>query len=391
MTVGDDLLAREGAPPAGDPETTTPVLVIGTGMVGTSVALALRAVGVPVELADTDPAALAEAVGLGAGRIADAAVAPRPPGSPGGTGRPAVVVVAVPPDAVAGVVAAALAAHPVAVVTDVASVKSGPLATLLTGPADLERYVGGHPMAGSERSGPGAARADLFAGRPWAVTPHPHSRPSAVAAVHRLARLCGAVPVTLDAAEHDRAVARVSHLPHTAAAAVAAVLADAPDSHLALTGQGLRDVTRVAAGDPVLWTQILRANAGPVAESLTALRDRVDGLLAALLARPAADGTDPLAAELAVGVSGVSRLPGRHGPPEHLVQLSVVVADSPGQLARLFALVGAAGVDVADVRLDHRRGQAAGAVQLSVAPAVAEQALGALHGAGWTAHVEAGS
>lgn len=392
MTAGAGTAPLDS--PAGDRETRTPgggqpgdpVLVIGTGMVGTSVALALRAAGVPVELADNDPAALAEAVALGAGRRLGEGATQEPEGS-APAGRPGVVVVAVPPDAVAAVVAAALAAHPDAVVTDVASVKSGPLATLLTGPADLERYVGGHPMAGSERSGPGAARVDLFAGRPWAVTPHPHSRPSAVAAVHRLARLCGAVPVTLDAAEHDRAVARVSHLPHTAAAAVAAVLADAPDSHLALTGQGLRDVTRVAAGNPVLWTQILRANAGPVAESLGALRDRVDSLLEALVARPEPDGTDPLAVALAVGVSGVSRLPGRHGPPEQLVLLSVVVADSPGQLARLFALVEAAGVDVADVRLDHRRGQAVGAVQLSVAPGVAEGALVALRSAGWTAYL----
>jgi prephenate dehydrogenase len=351
------------------------VLVIGTGMIGTSVALALRAEDVSVLLADIDPAALAEAVLLGAGQPL------------GPDDEPGLVVAAVPPDAVASVVTAALAAHPDAVVTDVASVKAGPLSRLLTGPAEVERYVGGHPMAGSERAGPGAARADLFAGRPWAVTPHAHSRPSAVAAVHRLALLCGAVPVTLDAAEHDRAVARVSHLPHTAAAAVAAVLADAPDSHLALTGQGLRDVTRVAAGDPALWTQILRSNAGPVAESLTALRDRLGVLLDALVTTPAPDGPDPLAAALAVGVAGVSRLPGRHGPVESLAEVGVVVADAPGQLARLFAVVEAAGVDVADVRLDHRRAQAVGAVQLSVAPADADRAVTALRAAGWTAHV----
>lgn len=395
--------APPGAGSTGEDPAVAPVLVVGTGLVGTSVALALRARGQAVLLADTDPAALAAAVALGAGRPlddpdpdpadpdpadpdrADPDPADRDPVVPD---RPALVVVAVPPDAVPDVVAAALRMFPLAVVTDVASVKAGPLARLLTGPAAVERYVGGHPMAGSERSGPGAARADLFAGRPWAVTPHPHSRPSAVSAVHRLVRACGAVPVTLDAAEHDRAVASVSHLPHTAAAALAAVLLDAPDSHLALTGQGLRDVTRVAAGDPVLWTQILRANAGPVAEGLTALRGRVDALLQALLAAPPPDAADPLSVALAEGVSGVARLPGRHGPPESLAQVSVVVADAPGQLARLFAAVEAAGVDVADVRLDHRTGQAAGAVQLAVAPAVAARAVTALRSAGWTAHEE---
>lgn len=367
-------------PDPGDGAAT--VLVVGTGMVGTSVALALRARGVPVLLADSDPAALAEAVALGAGAAAG------DPDTTTAADRAGLVVVAVPPDAVAEVVTAALAAHPDAVVTDVASVKAGPLSRLLTGPAAVDRYVGGHPMAGSERSGPGAARADLFAGRPWAVTPHPHSRPSAVAAVHRLALLCGAVPVTLDAAEHDRAVASVSHLPHATAAALAAALADAPDTHLALTGQGLRDVTRIAAGDPVLWTQILRANAGPVADGLTALRTRLDTLLAALLATPPATGPDPLSVALAAGVAGVSRLPGRHGPVEDLAQVSVVVADAPGQLARLFAAVEAAGVDVADVRLDHRTGQAVGAVLLSVSPAAVPRALAELRAAGWTAREE---
>ncbi len=386
--------------PTGEPDATGgslpagPVVVVGTGLVGTSVALALTAAGSSVLLSDTDPAAVAVAVTRGAG-VAEA------PGDPAGHADAGhadaghadddvgLVVVAVPPAAVAAVVLERLARHPAAVVTDVSSVKALPLRTLLSGPAELDRYVGGHPMAGSERSGPAAARGDLFAGRPWAVTPNPQSRPSAVAAVHRLARVTGAVPVTLDADGHDQAVAAVSHLPHVAASAVAAQLAAAPGATLALTGPGLRDVTRIAAGSPALWTDILTANAGPVAAGIRGLRDGLARFLDALDGVSAGQPDAParLGELLQRGVDGTARLPGRHGTePERFGVLGVVVDDRPGQLARLFAAVDAAGGNVADFRLDHRAGQAAGQVQLSVEPAAVEPLAAALAAVGWTVH-----
>ncbi|WP_447645816.1 prephenate dehydrogenase/arogenate dehydrogenase family protein [Nocardioides zeae] len=151
--------ARGGDPAAG------PVLVIGVGLIGTSVALGLAAAGHDVLLRDRVPENVRTASGLGAGRAATDA------------DDPAVVlaVVAVPPDLVGSVVSEALLRHPRAVVTDVSSVKEAPLREVLAGPAaaHAERYVGSHPMAGSERSGPLAASASLFGGRPWAVTPHP--------------------------------------------------------------------------------------------------------------------------------------------------------------------------------------------------------------------------
>ena len=405
MTAGPAAPNAPNAPnvePAGDVPSGTAV-VVGTGLVGTSVALALTAAGWAVRLSDTDPAAVAGAVARGAGLpeapdVPEVLDVPEPPDvpetpdiAPGGPADPDVtlVVVAVPPGAVAAVVVQRLMRHPAAVVTDVSSVKAMPLRTLLSGPTELDRYVGGHPMAGSERSGPGAARADLFAGRPWAVTPHPQSRPSAVAAVHRLARSAGAVPVTLDADGHDAAVAAVSHLPHVAASAVAAQLATASGAALALTGPGLRDVTRIAAGSPALWTQILSANAGPVAAGVRALRDGLDGFLGVLDAAAAGDADAParLAALLQRGVDGTARLPGRHGiEPERFGTLGVVVDDRPGQLARLFAAVDAAGVNIAEVRLDHRAGQAAGQVELAVDPAAVEQLAAALAAVGWTVH-----
>src|SRR3954465_9154661 len=229
-----------------------PVLVVGAGLLGTSIALALRARGVDGALRDVSEEHPRPPTGLGAANLEAA------------TTRPRLVVVAVPPDHLAAEVAVALTGTD-AVVTDVGSIKVAPLAEVRrTGPDALPRYVGSHPMAGSERSGPLAASAALFDGRPWAVTPHETSTPEAVALVEELVRLCGAVPVRLSPEEHDRAVARTSHLPHLLAVLVAGRLADAPPEHLALSGQGVRDVTRVAGGDPALWQQIVTANAEAV-------------------------------------------------------------------------------------------------------------------------------
>ncbi|MDQ3326638.1 MAG: prephenate dehydrogenase/arogenate dehydrogenase family protein, partial [Actinomycetota bacterium] len=217
-------------------QLTGQVLIVGTGLVGTSVGLALSASGVEVRLRDRDSGAVRVAAERGAGSAEP-------------TSDPACVVVAVPPVQVAAVVRTVLAEFRSATVTDVSSVKREPLSTLAASVDgdSLSRYVGGHPMAGSELSGPWAATAELFQGRAWAVTPHAGSSPAAVEVVTALATSTGAVAVTMTPDEHDVAVARVSHLPHLLSVLAAAQLAGAPAEHLALSGQGLRDVTRVAA------------------------------------------------------------------------------------------------------------------------------------------------
>src|SRR5690606_3231768 len=192
------------------------------------------------------------------------------------------VVVAAPPDVVADVVVDELAAHPGAVVTDVASVKTAVRDALAGSGADLGRYVGSHPMAGRERSGPTAAQAQLFAARPWVIVASGRSSDEARLAVRSLAVDLGAVPVSMDAEGHDSAVALVSHLPQVAASLVAARLEGAEDAALALAGQGLRDTTRIAASDAALWAGILAANAGPVRALLAGLRDDLDSAIEAL-------------------------------------------------------------------------------------------------------------
>ena len=348
---------------------TGPVEIVGTGLIGTSIGLACRRAGLEVLLTDSAEDHVRTASGLGAGR-------PKAPGD-----RPQLVVVAVPPDHLAEEITQALSASD-SVVTDVGSVKSGPLAAV-AGLPGVERYVGGHPMAGSERSGPLAASGALFDGRPWAITPHDAADPAAVALVEALAELCGAVPVRLSPEEHDQAVARTSHLPHLLAALAAGALADAPPDHLALSGQGVRDVTRVAAGDPVLYGQIVAANAPAVGQLLGELRDRLDGAIAAL------DGGDRSALEalLRLGVDGTRAIPGKHGGPVRPTgAVYVAVPDHPGELARLFADAGEIGVNIEDVRIDHDPGRPVGVVELTVEEGRADHLLDALESRGWVTH-----
>ncbi len=349
-----------------------PVLVVGAGLLGTSIALALRREGVDVALRDVSEENLRIASGLGAVNLDATDV------------RPQLVVVAVPPDHLADQIAAALTETD-AVVTDVGSVKGAPLAGARerVTEAELTRYVGSHPMAGSERSGPVAASAALFDGRPWAVTPHRTAAPAAVDLVTALAQLCGATPVTFAPDEHDQAVARTSHLPHLLAALAAGRLTDAPRSHLALSGQGVRDVTRIAAGDPALWQQIITANTAALATLLHDVRDDVDTLLRAL-----SDGDGrAVGAVLDRGVQGTSVIPGKHGTPTGPVTtVFVAIPDHPGELARLFAEAGETGVNIEDLRIDHDPAREYGLMELTVAAESAGQLLSALEERGWTTH-----
>lgn len=356
------------------------VRVVGTGLLGSSIGIGLRAAGVDVVLSDPSPSALALARDLGAGRLPDA-VEP----------DPAVVVVAAPPDVTAHVVLTELTTFPQAVVTDVASVKAGPVHRVAASGGDLSRYVPGHPLAGRERSGAVGARGDLFVGRPWVLAPVPETSPAAVGAVRDLVVLLGASPVLMDAPAHDEAVALVSHVPQVAASLVAARLRDAPPSAVDLAGQGLRDVTRIAASDPALWVQILGANAAPVAAVLRELRDDLDDVLAALeslAGDPSAPGAHAaLARAIAGGNAGQARIPGKHGTaPTAYATVTVVVPDRPGELGRLFSDMGEVGINLEDLHLEHSPGQPVGLAEVSVLPAARERLEAALRERGWTVH-----
>ncbi|MEO7017749.1 MAG: prephenate dehydrogenase [Leifsonia sp.] len=350
---------------------TGPVRVVGAGLLGASVGLGLRARGVDVLLADASPAHLSLAADYGAGRSDD------------GSTEPVLIVVAVPPDLVATVVRAELAAHPLAVVTDVASVKVAPLAELETSGAELSRYVGSHPLAGRERGGPSAARADLFIGRPWVVCARPENERAAVTLVESLILDLGGTPIEMPTAEHDAAVALVSHTPQIVASLMAKRLANSTGAALTLAGQGLRDVTRIAGSQPELWVQILGANAPAVVEILRAYREDLDRVLVALGDIDVPGSRRALAEELASGNLGVSRLPGKHGQDKRYASIVVLVDDRPGELARLLAELGEIDVNLEDLRLEHSPGAQVGLAEIAVLPEVLERTIDDLSARGW--------
>ncbi|MGO4385175.1 prephenate dehydrogenase [Specibacter sp. RAF43] len=340
-----------------------PVLVLGSGLLGASIGMGLRAHGLDVVLSDPSPSAQAVAVDIGAGRAFD----------PAENLSPELVVVAAPPDVTAAVVAGALKTYPSAVVVDIASVKGAVLAELrqLVGAERelLHRYVGTHPMAGREKSGPVAARGELFNSMPWVLCPSEASAKHAVKVAHSLAIDLDAVVFRFSPDEHDAAVALVSHLPQVMASLVASRLQETPAHALSLAGNGLRDVTRIAASDPALWVQILGANAPKLLEIMQGVRADLDRLIATLSAPTAPGARLDLAQLMAEGNAGQTRIPGKHGgPAQQYSWLTVLVDDKPGQIAKLLTEIGHIGVNVEDLRLDHSSGVQVGMVELSVMP-----------------------
>ncbi|MET7785929.1 prephenate dehydrogenase [Streptomyces sp. NPDC005248] len=354
-------------------------VVIGTGLVGTSAALALAGRGVHVHLVDHDPASARTAAALGAGT--DEAPA----------GRVDLAIVAVPPAHVASVLATAMRDGVARGYLDVASVKGGPRRDLEALGVDLTPYIGTHPMAGKERSGPLAATADLFEGRPWVLTPTRETDTEVLNLALELVALCRAVPVVMDADAHDRAVALVSHTPQLISSMVAARLEEADETAVRLCGQGIRDVTRIAASDPRMWVEILSANPGPVADVLAGVAADLEGTVRALRSLQSGDddkrreGTDSIEDVLRRGNAGRVRVPGKHGAaPAAYDIVAVLISDRPGELAGIFADAGKAGINVEDVRIEHATGQQAGLVQLMVEPSVAPALAAALRERGWS-------
>ncbi|MER7162444.1 prephenate dehydrogenase, partial [Streptomyces lydicus] len=256
---------------------------------------------------------------------------------------------------------------------------------------DLSGYLGTHPMAGKERSGPLAATADLFEGRPWVLTPTPGGDTEVLNLALELVALCRAVPVVMDADAHDRAVALVSHTPQLLSSLVAARLKGADETAVRLCGQGIRDVTRIAASDPGMWIDILSANPGPVADVLAEIAADLDETVRSLRALESADedkrggGATGIEDVLRRGNAGRERVPGKHGAaPASYEIVAVYIGDQPGELARIFADAGRAGVNIEDVRIEHATGQQAGFIQLMVEPQTVPALTAELRERGWS-------
>lgn len=349
------------------------VHIIGTGLLGASIGLGLGEAGVTVTLEDISPTAASLAEDYGAGKL-------RTDDDP----QPALVVIATPPDVVADTIERALTSFPSAVVTDVASVKLSPYQALLERGTDLTRYVGSHPMAGRERGGAVMARADLFVARPWVICRDHETPATALALIEAVALELGATPFEMGPADHDRAVGIVSHVPQIVSSLLGARLVSASDDEVGLAGQGLRDVSRLAASDPELWVQILSANHAPVVAVLQDFQEDLLKLIDALSNLSEQGARRQIADLLAAGNAGVSRIPGKHGERQRFASLTVLIDDRPGQLARMLTELGELDINMEDLRLEHSPGAQIGFAEIAVLPEVADRAVAGLTERGWS-------
>jgi prephenate dehydrogenase len=271
-------------------------------------------------------------------------------------------------------------------VTHLASVQGDPQLQVESLDPGSVGFVGSHPIAGRERSGPHHASADLFAQRPWVICPTEHSSADAIAAVSALAAACGAVVTVMSAAEHDALLARLSHVPQLLASALAGSLVGLDRHEAALAGTGLRDTSRLADSDAAMWGEIVAANPAAVAAALRTVVEPLTALIDVLESADAQAATGAVAELVQRGRQGRDLMAGKHG--QRAVRwdtVSVVVPDEPGKLARLLADAAAADVNVEDIRVDHSPGQPFGVVELDVAPDHGESLERDLLARGWTA------
>ncbi|MGH9021320.1 MAG: prephenate dehydrogenase/arogenate dehydrogenase family protein [Acidimicrobiales bacterium] len=341
---------------------------MGLGLIGASCAKALGAAGWRVSGDDADGVTLASARDQGVVE------------SGGFDGSVELAVVATPAGAVADAARALLAASTRAdlVVTDVAGVKSSIVAAV-----GDPRFLAGHPMAGSEQRGLAGARADLFVGCTWVLTPTTETSPATYSRLHGVLREIGANVVAVSAADHDRLVALASHVPHLVAGALMNEAAQAAQSDavlLQLAAGGFRDMTRVAAGDPAIWPDVLVENRVAVSATLGALAARLSDLRGAL---EAGDRT-ALADSLRAASEARHRLPGRALHADELAYLRVAVSDQPGQLARVTTAASEMTVNIFDIEIAHGIEGVGGTLLLAVDARRADDFLVALGGLGFS-------
>jgi len=349
------------------------VALIGTGLIGGSLGLALRSRGHHVVAFDLDPARLARAMEIGVADIGAADPVAAVLGCD-------LAVVATPVGRVGTAVLAALDAG-APVVTDVGSVKA-PIVDAVSGHGRAERFVGGHPMAGSEQDGLDGADADLFVGATWVLTPVAGTDPDAHAAVRGLAAAVGAEVVEIAPTEHDALVAVVSHVPQLAATTLMDVAASGGEGSallLRLAAGGFRDMTRIAASHPAIWPDICAANRDAIVDAL----DRyVDALGAVRRMVEAGDREDLLA--LLERARGARRgLPVSAAIAGPLVELRIPVPDRPGVLAEVTTLAGSLGVNIADLEINHSIEGTSGLLVLIVGAPRAGALVEALVSAGY--------
>ena len=348
-------------------------LVVGTGLIGGSIALGLRRRGWHVSGLDSDEERQRQALESGVIDVAE-------------DDRDAEVVFVATPATSAAEVARRILSEkgrpPDVVVTDVSGVK-----TAIVAEADHPRFIGGHPMAGSEQIGLHGADPDLFEGAAWVLTPTAATDLGAFDRLKGVVMSLGADVLVLSPTDHDRLVAVVSHVPHLVAATLmnaASAGAEQDGALLRLAAGGFRDMTRVAAGHPGIWPDICAENASPIVDALDALvRD-----LTAMRDRVATHDRDALLGVLQKASAARRNLPARVVRPEHLAELRIPVPDRAGVLAEITSLAADAGIGIYDIEIAHSAEGPRGVLILVVDGADAAAFAVAVEGQGYRCRAE---
>lgn len=373
------MSAPGGAPPF------ERVGIVGCGLIGGSLALAAGSRGGASEVVvtDRDPGVRRRAAGRGVGTVVD--------GVREVARRCDLVIVAVPVPAIVSVAREAgkhMDMH--AVLTDVGSTKAAVVRELTrtagSGEFFQRRFVGGHPMSGSEREGLEAADATLFEAATYVLTPQPTTDADALQRLGSFLRRLGARVLTVDAGEHDRLVAVVSHLPQLVSSALMRFAGDAAREDrglMNLAGGGFRDVTRVAGSNPELWLDILKENRGAVAEAMESFDRVLEGVRRAIV-----DGDWAAVRVLLEGGREARRLLPRKDVPTAVVDVVVPIPDEPGSLAAVTTALGSAGINIEDVSMRHLEEGGRGVLVVAVDRGRADEARAVLAARGMAAHID---
>ena len=347
------------------------VKIVGSGLIGTSIGLALSARGIKVAMSDVDQAAAFLAQSLVNAETNFES-----------THAFDVVVLAVPPSEFKKALAEEIKLNALSTFVDILSIKTKPLLEVQSFEEILPRYVGTHPMAGREVSGPQSARGDLFDGRTWILTSGELTSRQSLDRATELIALCGGVLVKLSPQEHDQAMALISHTPQILASLLASQLVGSNPQWLGLIGQGFKDVTRIADSDPSLWKEIISENAENILPVLRSFRQKLEDVETTLSNSSAAQSM------IESGNAGRKLIPGKHGSTSRTyIYLHIVIDDKAGQLAAIFNDCAKANVNIEDVSIEHTPGQNTGLVTLSILDLGRAQILERFLGsAGWKVH-----
>ena len=349
--------------------TFSSVKVIGAGLIGTSIALGLKRAGYELSIEDEDPQseAIAQAlIGQGDGGL-----------------TPELIVIATPISTISNLVREYGTLFPQATLMDIGGLKSEVLEEIQDFPTLSARFCATHPMAGREISGALAARGDLFEGRIWIWTPTRNSSPLAIRRALEVISALGGTKVELNAHEHDQTIAGISHLPQIVSSLLSATLIDVSDRDIGLAGQGLKDVSRLAASNPSLWANLLHANRRAVGKFLEIFSHHIDDLSTSLQN----DDLRKTQEILELGRENHARIPGKHGGKKRdYWYLPIIIEDKPGQLAKIFDACALVDANVEDLSIEHTPGQESGLVTLALSKVDSEKVFRQLSSHGWKVH-----